>query len=49
MLVAISLIQRGNLTPTEAIKLIRKKRKNALNETQVIFLENYSNKECIIL
>jgi len=50
VLVGIALIESG-MSPLEAIEFIRKKRKGALNATQLKFLLKYkkkSHKDCII-
>eukprot|EP01080_Neovahlkampfia_damariscottae_P008479 gene8479-301_t len=45
VMVAIALLERDkNLSPEDAITLIRKKRKGAINLKQVKFLQNYKRK-----
>jgi protein tyrosine phosphatase type IVA len=40
-LVAIALIEFGNMDPVEAVSLIRRHRRGAINEKQILYLEGY--------
>jgi protein tyrosine phosphatase type 4A len=40
-LVAIAMIEFANMDPVEAVSLIRKRRRGAINEKQLLYLESY--------
>ena len=51
MLVAIALIEKG-MAPLDAVEFIRKKRRGALNNKQLRYLETYrphTGKGCVIM
>lgn len=41
VMVAIALIEFANMDPVEAVSLIRNKRRGAINEKQLLYLEGY--------
>lgn len=41
VLVALALIEFANMDPVEAVSFIRKQRRGAINEKQLIYLEGY--------
>jgi protein tyrosine phosphatase type 4A len=41
VMVAIALIEFGNMDPVEAVTLIRRHRRGAINEKQLLYLERY--------
>ena len=53
MLVAIALIELGNMDPISAIEFVRKKRPDAFNHRQVTYLCNYKRQSggscCVML
>lgn len=41
VMVAIALIEFGNMDPVEAVSFIRERRRGAINEKQLLYLEQY--------